>query len=411
MQDPDNPDASWRVALPNGTYVVRVGVGDPSDDFDASYAVDVQGMLAVSGTPTWHHKFFAGTVAVSVTDGYLTVTNDPQAVNNKIDFIDILQLSAAGIDFSGGFAGTAGLALNNGVTITSDSRLRLTDGGANESRSAFVTAPVDIQRFTTAFRFQLTDANADGFTFTLQGIGPNAVGGPGGNLGYVGIVRSVAVKFDLYNNEGEGFDSTGLYTDGRSPTTPAIDLSGTGIDFHSGDVFDVSMSYDGSVLAVTITDEVTGASATQRYAIDIPAVIGGPLAYVGFTAGTGGQSVVQDILDWSGRFPVPPYIFDRTGQFPVPLSPRAHLNVSALPSIIAGMPAAMTIYPLDAGDHHTGDNDPAAISNLDGQAALLVDDPFTAIDAGRLNHPVRSKLAKTQRHPSMLASPLSEDQW
>ncbi len=398
MQNPDNPDASWRVALPNGTYRVRVGVGDPGDDFDASYAVDVQGVLAVSGTPTPEDKFFAGTVAVSVTDGYLTVSNDSEAVNNKIDYIDIMQLAPAGIDFSGGFAGAAGLALNNGVTITADGRLRLTDGDVNESRSAFVTAPVVIQRFTTAFRFQLTDAYADGFTFTLQGVGDNARGGIGGTLGYQGIARSVAVKFDLYNNEGEGPDSTGLYTDGRSPTTPAIDLSGTGIDLHSGDMFDVSMSYDGSVLAVTITDEVTGATAVQRYPIDIPAVIGSPLAYAGFTAGTGGVSAVQDILDW-------------TGQFPIPRHPPAQLDVSALRSIMAATPVAMTVSLLDAAGHRAGDHDPVPLTSPAVQAALPTDDPVPAVDAGRLRRSARPKLATTPRCLSILDSPFSDGQW
>jgi hypothetical protein len=49
--------------------------------------------------------------------------------------------------------------------------------------------------------------------------------------------NSVAVKFDLYNNSGEGSDSTGLYIDGASPILPATDLTSTGINFHSGDIF------------------------------------------------------------------------------------------------------------------------------------------------------------------------------
>jgi hypothetical protein len=47
-----------------------------------------------------------------------------------------------------------------------------------------------------------------------------------------GIGSSVAVKFDLYNNAGEGNNSTGLYTDGTSPTTPATTL-GSGVNLHS----------------------------------------------------------------------------------------------------------------------------------------------------------------------------------
>ena len=41
-------------------------------------------------------------------------------------------------------------------------------------------------------------------TFTIQGQGPTALGGRGINLGYGGLVQSVAVKFDVFDNGGEG---------------------------------------------------------------------------------------------------------------------------------------------------------------------------------------------------------------
>ena len=52
-------------------------------------------------------------------------------------------------------------------------------------------------------------------TFTIQNVGPTALGGPGAGLGYVTIQKSVAIKFDLYNNAGEGPDSTGLISMGQ----------------------------------------------------------------------------------------------------------------------------------------------------------------------------------------------------
>jgi hypothetical protein len=178
----------------------------------------------------------------------------------------------------------------------------------NQARSAFVNTPLGVQTFTTDFSFQLTAADAEGFTFCIQGVGPTALGRAGGGLGYGadhaggsgGIPMSVAVKFDLYDNEGEGPDSTGLYVNGAAPTVAgSIDLTGYGIDLHSGDVFNVHMSYDGSTLWETITDASTGASATLAYTIDIPATVGGPIAYAGFTAGTGDLTATQDILNWT----------------------------------------------------------------------------------------------------------------
>jgi hypothetical protein len=132
----------------------------------------------------------------------------------------------------------------------------------------------------------------------LQGAGPTALGSLGGGLGYATIGSSVAIKFDLYNNQGEGADSTGLYINGAAPTTPAIDLTNTGINLHSGHVFSVSMTYDGTTLVVTETDMSTGQSATQSYTVTIPSIVGGGIAYAGFTGGTGGLTAIQDILTW-----------------------------------------------------------------------------------------------------------------
>ena len=111
--------------------------------------------------------------------------------------------------------------------------------------------------------------------------------------------NSVAIKFDLYNNLGEGPDSTGIYTNGAAPILPAINLTGTGINLHSGDPFNTVLTYDGTTLTVVITDKVTNASATQSYTVNIPSIVGGTTAYVGFTGGSGGATAVQEILDWN----------------------------------------------------------------------------------------------------------------
>ena len=132
------------------------------------------------------------------------------------------------------------------------------------------------------------------------------MGGYGGALGYgsstsgtLGIPNSVAVKFDLYNNGGEGNNSTGLYTDGASPTTPAVTLGG-GVNLHSGDIFSVQISYDGMNLTMTITDTTNTADTfTQSWPVNIPSVVGGDTAYVGFTAGTGGLTAKQEIVNWT----------------------------------------------------------------------------------------------------------------
>jgi hypothetical protein len=94
---------------------------------------------------------------------------------------------------------------------------------------------------------------------------------------------------------------------GLNPSFPdaSVNLDGSGIDLHSQDAFQVTLTYDGSSLRETIEDNASGASFTTSYLVDIPAVLGGTQAYVGFTGGSGGFTAVQDIETWTGTFPPP----------------------------------------------------------------------------------------------------------
>jgi predicted RecA/RadA family phage recombinase len=215
------------------------------------------------------------------------------------------------VDFSAGFAGETTLTLNGSATING-SRLRLTDGGENEAGGAFFSTPTNIQSFATDFSFQLTNANADGFTFTIQCAGATALGAAADSLGYgpgsvPGIPSSVAVKFDFFDSAGQGNDSTGLYINGAAPTIPSADMTGSGVNLQSGDVLQVQMAYSGTTLTMTITDVTTGDMFTQTFSIDIPGTVGADTAYVGFTAGTGAQSATQDIVGWTYT-PGPPTV-------------------------------------------------------------------------------------------------------
>jgi Chitobiase/beta-hexosaminidase C-terminal domain/Legume lectin domain len=201
------------------------------------------------------------------------------------------------VNYPSGFT-ASGLNFNNGASV-SGAALVVTDGGVVERRSAWYSTPVNVQKFTTDFTFQLTAASADGFTFAIQNVGLSALGDSGSSLGYGGIGSSVAVKFDLFNSTGEGPDSTGFYTNGASPTQPASDMTASGVNLHSGDTMSAHLVYDGTTLTLTITDQVTSASFTTSTAINIPATVGGNTAYVGFTGGTGGYAATQKILTWT----------------------------------------------------------------------------------------------------------------
>jgi hypothetical protein len=206
------------------------------------------------------------------------------------------------INYPSGGITASSLSLNYGAAVTGG-LLQLTDGGSSENRTAWFMTEVPVQGFTTDFTFQQLNATADGMTFAIQGDNMWALGDAGGGLGYQDIPNSVAVKFDLYSNAGESNDSTGLYTGGVAPTVPSVDLSSTGINLHSGDIMHAHMVYNGTNLTMTLTDTVTNATVTEVFPVNIPALVGGNSAWVGFTGGTGGGTATQNVLSWTYTTP------------------------------------------------------------------------------------------------------------
>jgi Domain of unknown function (DUF1929)/Legume lectin domain/Glyoxal oxidase N-terminus/PKD domain len=299
---------SSNVTITAGQSVSYSGTGSDPDGAITSYSWSFPG-----GSPGSSNLANPGSVIYNGVGTYitsLTVTDNSGLTDPQPPTRTITVLPAGGgstpINFGAGF--TAGGLQFNGHSKLNGTRLQLTDSSTtSEVASAFWTTPVNVQTFTTDFQFQLTNPDADGFTFTLQGVGPTAIGPPGGGLGYgpdtpggtAGIANSLAVKFDLYDNQGEGVNSTGLYTNGASPTVPATTFGG-GVDLHSGDIFQVHLSYDGSTLAMTITDTaIPSDTYTISWPINIPGTVGGNSAYAGFTAGTGGLTANQDIIKWT----------------------------------------------------------------------------------------------------------------
>jgi len=153
--------------------------------------------------------------------------------------------------------------------------------------------------------------SADGLAFVIQGNSPNARGGGGGGLGYTGIARSVAVKFDIWNLATHR-SSTGIYFDGEAPDSADgrsrsifMDTDpnpANRINFNNSHVFRIDFSYDGTTLTETVTDTGGTASFTTSYVVDIAAHVGSNFGYVGFSGGTGGETAVQDILTWTYKF-------------------------------------------------------------------------------------------------------------
>jgi hypothetical protein len=82
----DDPD--WSIALPNGTYLIRLVMGDP-EYFENDLDMRVEGNALIAGSASRDLRWLEGVAAVEVTDGELTLSQGPGARRNKLCFIEI----------------------------------------------------------------------------------------------------------------------------------------------------------------------------------------------------------------------------------------------------------------------------------------------------------------------------------
>jgi len=173
----------------------------------------------------------------------------------------------------------------------------LTTTTRGQSRSMFYETTQDISQFQVEYTYQFTGTQQSimGAAFVLHnrpaGASAVAVGSASGvntNFGYsdlFGAFNGPSLAVSMQSGYlGAGSSSTGVYTGGSvgggsTNTAP--------LNFFSGNPIDVAIGYNGFLLSMTALDTVTGESfASSAVQIDIPALMGGSLAYVGFTGST-----------------------------------------------------------------------------------------------------------------------------
>ena len=136
-------------------------------------------------TPTTSSTKYTAPITVSASTVINAIATASGLTNSNLASASYtIQPNGTGINYGNGFASVAGLTLNGSATNVDDSRLQLTTGLTYQASSVFYNTPTNIQAFNTSFAFQLSNAQADGFTFTIQNVGPTAIGGDGGSLGY-----------------------------------------------------------------------------------------------------------------------------------------------------------------------------------------------------------------------------------
>lgn len=212
------------------------------------------------------------------------------------------------------FAGNTAIAMNGSADVTADGALRLTAAKPSQAGSAWHRSPITLQStssFVTRFQFRMGGGTSgDGFAFVVQGNDTMALGGGGGALGYGGIGRSVAVKFDAYQNAGEPNDNhLAVLVNGSM-----VAIAPTPAPFRLADnaVHTAWVVYDGVGKRLLVNLEQGATNVTSSWPvltvpIDLPAIVGDTML-MGFTAGTGGAVQEHRIENWSftaGVAPVP----------------------------------------------------------------------------------------------------------
>ena len=186
--------------------------------------------------------------------------------------------------------------------------VQLENNSSSSWGALYYPTKLPVTNFDTSFDFEDVNALADGLVFVIQNAGSTALGGGGGAIGFGpggtgnytnGIPTSVGLKFDLYNNVGEGTDSTGVFLNGAQPYTPSVDMTSSGVILNSSHLLHAHVTYDGTNLLLTLQDSVTGAIFTHTFPVDIPGTVGGNIAYVGFTSASGAYNATQTLYKWT----------------------------------------------------------------------------------------------------------------
>ena len=242
---------------------------------------NVSDISGITGSQTATLSFTAGALADSGSYR-LIVTNTPGSATSAVAHVTVTPT----ITFNTNGAGWTLNTVTTNVPIANNV-LTLTDGGVGEARSCFLDYPVSIGRFTASYTFQdIGGAGADGAVFVLQNstMGPTALGGGGGDLGFSGISPSAGLEMDVYTSTtftpGIAFRVNGV-TGGPYSSTAPVSLA-------SGHPINCSVAYDGTTASLTLVDTVAATSFTTNYTANLPSLVGRNTAYVGFTGASGG---------------------------------------------------------------------------------------------------------------------------
>jgi hypothetical protein len=327
-QTPTSTQASTPTFSPAaGTYsgAQSVTISDASSSATIYYTTN-------GTTPTTSSTKYTGPITVSSTETLQAIAVATGDTNSAVASAAYTMDSSspdppeAGngpvINYPSGFASNPSELWLGPSSVYSGSSIALTESSRfNSANNAWYKTPVNVQAFTTTFTWTASCPGnsaqcGDGLGFMIisnsnpSSAGYNYSGGSGMQLswsrcnnGSCPSIKSVLVKFDMYNNStgAPGANLTGFYSGGVNPQLPQpeYDMAPSGINMQSGHLMKATLTYNGTVLIETVTDTVTGATYSNSHTANIPALVGGNTALVGFGGSTGGASVTQNIQSWT----------------------------------------------------------------------------------------------------------------
>lgn len=196
-------------------------------------------------------------------------------------------------------------------------RLRLTPAQKNLKGAAWTKNKIDVARgFLVDFIFNVSRVDikgADGFAFVVQNHEADALGTRrlGESLGYDSIPNSVAVEFDYHKNDYDpGYNHIAVQCAGTNPnrcdhfSQPPIEMAQADIlgAFDSNIYCRIEYGIDPQTLRVFLSNDGAFGAPLIEATVDIPSLLAlddERFAWVGLTAGTGGERQNHDIIAFS----------------------------------------------------------------------------------------------------------------
>ncbi|HEY2449632.1 MAG TPA: hypothetical protein VGI49_12590, partial [Mycobacterium sp.] len=231
-----------------------------------------------------------------------------------------------------------------------------------------------------------TSTPSNGFTLTLEddSRGALALGGGGADLGYgtdsahpaTAINNSVALEFNM-----NGTSQVGLALNGAAATNF---VSTGSVNLASGDPIAVHVNFSASTMVVTLTDSVANKTFTTQFnSVNMPAILGSNVAFVGFTGSTGATT---DALQTISGFKFSP----NNAQLPAPL---ANTNTTPLTGFSGTTTNGITLNRADGhglNGSASSNNTPQGVPfvSTDGNTLTLSGTTFNEAASAFFNTPV-----------------------